>query len=251
MLHVIAGLWHSLLILFGLTFAPVNPPPQMPQDNAVHVIQVAQPAVPQSVQQTTNTEATITVNSPAQAPISVPGMSKYTDSDFGFSFWYPSGWSLTQTAVSASQLAYYGDDPKQGLKSFKLLSGTKSVSFIKITSDSGVNELCGSCSDSVYFDSAKHQWMENITSGGFPGGNKTIIVDVSANTMGGLHIINQFIIPLSARNFVLVVNVPVGPLDIQPLIKTIVATDPSVATPVSAAEQIKTIQAEKDAYAGQ
>ena len=35
------------------------------------------------------------------------------------------------------------------------------------------------------------------------------------------------------------------------LVRTIVATDPSVATPVSAAEQIKTIQAEKDAYAGQ
>jgi len=31
----------------------------------------------------------------------------------------------------------------------------------------------------------------------------------------------------------------------------IVATDPSVATPVSTDEQIKTIQAEKDAYAGQ
>ena len=37
----------------------------------------------------------------------------------------------------------------------------------------------------------------------------------------------------------------------SPLLRTIVATDPSVATPVSAAEQIKTIQAEKDAYAEQ
>jgi len=97
MLNIIAGLWHSLLLLVGLTFAPVNPPPQMPQDNAVHVIQVAQPTVPHPVQQTTNTEATMTVSSSAQSSISVPGMSKYTDPDLGFSFWYPSGWSIKGT----------------------------------------------------------------------------------------------------------------------------------------------------------
>ncbi len=33
---------------------------------------------------------------------SVPGMSKYTDADFGFSFWYPSGWSIKNGGLYAS-----------------------------------------------------------------------------------------------------------------------------------------------------
>jgi hypothetical protein len=33
-------------------------------------------------------------NDPHTNDVSVPGMSKYTDSDFGFSFWYPSEWKV-------------------------------------------------------------------------------------------------------------------------------------------------------------
>lgn len=81
--------------------------------------------------------------------------------------------------------------------------------------------------------------------------------DVSLNTMGGLHIFsteqkgNASIIPLSAKHFL-----QVGEYSGQnpgsgihlPLVKTIVAIDPSVATPVSAAEQVQLIQAERRAY---
>lgn len=64
------------------------------------------------------------------------------------------------------------------------------------------------------------------------------------------------VIPLSAHNFLMVDAAPAGigggAFGTQNyLAKTILATDPSVATPVSVAEQIKAIQVEKDAYAGQ
>jgi len=84
--------------------------------------------------------------------------------------------------------------------------------------------------------------------------------DVSFNTMGGLHIFstlqkeNASIIPLSAQHFLIVGEYsgqnPTNDIEL-PLVKTIVATDSSVATPVSVAEQIQTIQAAKDAYSGQ
>jgi hypothetical protein len=57
------------------------------------------------------------------------------------------------------------------------------------------------------------------------------------------------IIPLSASHFLVISTDDVGGYTNQKyLVNTIVATDPSVATPVSQAEQIKTIQAEKTAY---
>ena len=37
----------------------------------------------------------ITVTNSSPAALSVPGMSQYTDSSFGFSFWYPSSWKVT------------------------------------------------------------------------------------------------------------------------------------------------------------
>jgi len=35
----------------------------------------------------------------ASSTVSVPGMSKYTDTEFGFSFWYPSGWKVVREDV--------------------------------------------------------------------------------------------------------------------------------------------------------
>lgn len=71
--------------------------------------------------------------------------------------------------------------------------------------------------------------------------------------MGGLPLIastamrSETIVPVKADYAVYVDGDTFGSY----LAKTIIATDPAVATPVSATEQIKTIQAEKDAYAGQ
>ena len=65
------------------------------------------------------------------------------------------------------------------------------------------------------------------------------------------------IVPLSANNFLSIsdaagwTGMPGEDAKLLGLVKTILALDPSVATPVSAEQQIATIQAEKAAYAGQ
>ena len=111
-----------------------------------------------------------------------------------------------------------------------------------------------------YFDSELHAWMVQYPKGNFadvvPGGSKP--ADISLNTMGGLHIIPtwvrfgyQAIVPLSAHNFLLVNNLGFGAITRDPLIRTILAIDPSVATPVSIVEQNTIIQQEKDAYTAQ
>jgi hypothetical protein len=89
----------------------------------------------------------------------------------------------------------------------------------------------------------------------------TVPANVSRNTMGGLHMLYEgmesvygSIVPVSTQHFLIVapaIDGIYGPAEAELLAKTIVATDPSVATPVSAAEQLATIQAERDAYAGQ
>ena len=197
--------------------------------------------------------ATINVNGSNQSSISVPGMSKYTDSDFGFSFWYPSGWSVSEDhsrAYPNAKKTLLISAPNQQIRIDEMYSDDRSVS-IGSCAKSGVDET-------YYFDSSLHAWIysSKICGGSGYGTATTIAADVSHNTMGGLHTFTglgtfgqNIAVPLSARNFV--VSEPTGGTEPLPLMKTIIATDPSVATPVSEAEQTATIQAEKNAYIGQ
>ncbi len=180
-----------------------------------------------------------------QSSISVPGMQKYTDTDFGFSFWYPSGWTVSQTTAHPGGLGYGGNPLQDPIPTLQVSNGTKTIVIAKIASQSGVYDECGKCSRRTYFDASLHQWMYSE----WDSNHNTVTnpANVSINTMGGLHIISNTIIPLSAHNFLVIGEGSI----VEPLARTIVATDPSVATPVSAAEQIATIQAEKAAYAGQ
>ncbi len=73
--------------------------------------------------------------------------------------------------------------------------------------------------------------------------------------MGGLHILYgsarygyDSIIPLSASNFLVVTYTTGAGIGQLPLTQTIVATDPTVATPVSTTQQTAVIQAEASAY---
>jgi len=224
--------------------------------------------------------ATITVSG-AQSDISVPGMNKYTDSDFGFSFWYPSGWSVStggNIGAESARTLY-----KDAVVSDRIrIEGDGNVLYIdKVYSDTrtfNVNPgACGYCGPvTYYYDVDRHQWMKvypSGTNGGdvpqavFEAGKIPKPADISNNTMGGLHIFgteqkeSAVIVPLSARNFLFVKDetytqkcgsacasgVKGGA---EFLAKTIVATDPAVATPVSAAQQTATIQAEQSAYTG-
>lgn len=209
-------------------------------------------------------------SSPQDNVISVPGMSKYTDTDFGFSFWYPS-----DSVVQEIPLRNFSKSDETIVKRLSVTVKGVELWIDEVNSPSRSFHVsggaCGYCAPVLYyFDTSLHTWMKQYPQGvgGAPDMapaqfEQTKIpkpADVSFNTMGGLHIFsteqkeNAAIIPLSAQHFVEVGDYsgknPGSGIHI-PLIKTIIATDPAVATPVSAAEQIKTIQAEKDAYAGQ
>lgn len=224
------------------------------------------------------------IGNTSQSSISVPGMTKYTDADFGFSFWYPSGWTVT----SASGVAGTKDWAGNLLKGRIVIKGDGvEIDIDKSHSDERTYKVnqgaCGYCGPlTYYFDTALHTWMTVHPDGlsGAPDATPEQMAaskapkpaDVSNNTMGGLHIFNTgqkesaAIIPLSARDFLYIQGVTYTQqcgsscaVDggsyvkgaAQFLAKTILATDPSVATPVSAAEQTATIQAEKKAYLNQ
>ncbi len=192
--------------------------------------------------------------------ISVSGMSQYTDSDFGFSFWYPSGW-VTKPAPSQQYIVLSGgtvvktvvvgpaNDPNNSIAIQEFTSSDLSITD---NSDCGPADGCGKAL-THYFDPSTHAWMTQNHL--FEGSISTNVANVSTNTIGGLHLLrgnarfgDDVIIPLSARNFLVVSSVEVGTIQIGSLAKTITASDPSVATPVSASEQIKAIQAEAKAY---
>jgi len=198
--------------------------------------------------------------------VAVPGMSKYTDNEFGFSFWYSSGWSVLEDApLDRIVPTTYADGTL--VKRLVISGGGRTLYIDEVHSDSrtfNVNPgACGACGPVAYsFNPDSHLWMMT-TSNQQPSAQPA---NISNNSMGGLHIFpsgqkeSAVIVPLSARNFVFVKDVTYSDQcgsycaspDIkggaQFLAKTIVATDPSVATPVSASEQTATIQAAASAY---
>ncbi len=112
-----------------------------------------------------------------------------------------------------------------------------------------------------YFDSTNHIWNTALSTDLSLSANtqwySDAPADISENTMGGLHMLpgpSNFVpsvIPLSANHFVVVQGQRGDSELIKKFIRTIVATDPSVAKPVDRMEQFKIISAEKEAYAKQ
>ncbi|MBI4093357.1 hypothetical protein HY417_00180 [Candidatus Kaiserbacteria bacterium] len=219
--------------------------------------------------------STVKFTPPPTTDISVPAMSRYIDADFGFSFWYPSGWKLEELPNTNFATAYQGGTVKRRWQLWSMIDNDHSMKIEEYYSPSAsitlnAESACpgGICSETLrfYFDASLHTWMEEYPLGvtteregdgiyKITPGTK-IPADVSNNTMGGLHIFTggfrgaSMVIPLSAHNFVVVSDMPwnVGPTFKSYLVNTIGALDPEVATPVSNAEQIKTIQAEQSFY---
>ena len=207
-------------------------------NNCVHITCNLGPAI---------TTAAVTVSEPSQVSVSVPGMSQYTDSDFGFSFWYPSGWRVTKH--------HSGSDPSSYFEILIVDEQTASnISILEMDDKSGGLEAtgCGTCMEKAYFDAVRKTWM--LDTNDFTGGsNPTRVhvvstVDVSSQTMGGLPIFWGDTVGVNAHTFLQIGSVS---KDVSKLIKTIVASNPSVATPVSLAKQKVIIEAEQKAYAEQ
>ena len=163
-------------------------------------------------------------NQNTSGSISVPGMKQYTDSNFGFSFWYPSSWVVQNGSIQDS---YAGGTVQKNSRSF---SDTNSPRGDAITINEYYSptreitiarDLCSPMSGSFvaqhrfYFDTNLHTWMVEVPA--YTGQSErdgstysvpasTKAADVSQNTMGGLHMLGPAVLgtlfPLSATNFV-------------------------------------------------
>lgn len=220
--------------------------------------------------------------SQAVAPaVQVDGMSKYTESSFGYTFWYPNTWTVSEVGVQNPNM--YGGGIVQ--KTLKISNGVKTVFIDQFHSNGRSIEDTNSAAtyDNVndvlyFFDPNSHTWMVNFPTGhsiGNPNSrtwtdanpqkttNNPVAANVSNNTMGGLHIfdgahqmpnpIANKIIPLSASNYLVVYTSTTASSNdyislLYGLVQTIGATDASVATPVSAYDQINAIQQERTAF---
>ncbi|HEY4516733.1 MAG TPA: hypothetical protein VJG64_02200 [Candidatus Paceibacterota bacterium] len=217
---------------------------------------------------------TVTVTSAnTQSFISIPGMSKYTYRDLSFSFWYPS--TAQSGYYSSKELSFMPFFDNYSLAAGLFIKGKVGEIFFVIQ-DAPSRSITVGAGDTLYqseqepnlkpvkyyFDTDTHTWMKAYPYGAPSGtSSATTTAYTGDNTMGGLHMFagpeyGTWIVPISAQRFLVIhsgtsyskgQNTELGK-QAYALAKTILATDPSVATPVSAAEQIKIIQAEKDAY---
>lgn len=198
-------------------------------------------------QSTKNSSTTNQVSS-----VIVAGMSKYTDQDFGFSFWYPNSWTI-QPPPSRQYIGLSGGAVVKTIVVGPVNDPSNSIAIQEfVSSDMSItdNSSCGpaeGCSESLtyFFDAATHTWMSQRHAP-----NATPLT-VFINTMGGLHLLggnarfgDDYIIPLSAKNFLVVSSVEAGTIQEGLFAQTITATDPSVATPANTDQQIKTIHTE-------
>jgi hypothetical protein len=185
-------------------------------------------------------------------PTSVLGMSEYTDTNFGFSFWYPSSWSVTQAATVGGSLT------TAPAKRLLVSAPGNQMGFdvFEVSAPNGIVVASDNCTETYSFSSSAGQWMQ--TQSGCDSPTTTQAANVSANTMGGLHEFNAggnvqgttgTVLPLSATSFVDVETFGDENYGSQKyLADTILATNANVATPLSTAQQTATIQAEANAY---
>lgn len=229
----------------------------------------------------------VTLNTPpATSPASVEnipveGAKQYTDESFGFSFWYPAYFKIVKRDAHAKSTSMFEKSKIMNGSGTEILGVVEIPEFVAYEVHSPSMSILssvdagpiGSAYNKYFFDTKTHAWMYASDGEATGGKNTTTVADVSVNTMGGLHILSGYtrfshkvIIPLSAQNFLVVYSKCNDATDylcdnktgtnstaldrFNDLVRTITATDPSVATPISAKEQKIFIQAVVDHYAG-
>lgn len=203
--------------------------------------------LPINTQGTTNTDVQAQNTDIPQGQPSVPtcstpaggvsGMCKYTDSDFGFSFWYPNTWKVQETPVQ--NVALFGGSVSKKI----VISSGKPSADITLEEVFSTNRSVTASADTFSFNTSSHVWMHNSQAADVTGNN----------SMGGLHIFTfggtsgtNLAVPLTAKNFV--ISDPNTALQTQPLMRTLVALDLAVATPLTANEQLAFVHEEARAY---
>ncbi len=207
---------------------------------------------------------TPTLENTGPKQVVVPGMKKYVDTTFGFSFWYPTDWNVYESGYGDAQTLE--GTPVKNIELRSRAYPDQGVAIQEYTSFGTSitdNANCGpadGCPSSVqfYFDIGSHTWMKKAFfdyGSAYQAPTIVSVADTSQNSMGGLHVFqgnarfgDDVIVPLSAQHFLKVYSLSAGTYHVRFLANTIVASDPSVATPVSISEQIKVVQSEAKEY---
>lgn len=218
----------------------------------------------------------------AQSPSpSTVGMSRYTDAKFGFSFWYPSSWTITVQSPNQTGSFRDGTFVEQLSVNNPYPPNDSSYGAIGVqiavfhSSDESITELGATNSaspvgtDMKYFlDPKTHEWMLTVLkddTGSFQvpatmpidEADKLFAPGAPTKTMGGLPVFPgaarhsaDSIIPLSEGNFVVVsTEDPGGWTNQNYLADTIAAADPRAGIPVSDQAQREAIHREALLYA--
>ncbi len=186
----------------------------------------------------------------AQTKTAVPGMSRFTDTRFGFSFWYPSAWKVMDEPVAdPTRNGWFPDativkeleirnpratddqDQPAGVMIQELLAprGLTELGRSKSPSPVGVDQK-------IFFDSGTRRWMfATLTESPDGSPPATSPAVITRRTIGGLPIFcgavrggAETIVPLNGSHFLAVRSlVDPGNDDSHAYVAaTVVATDP-------------------------
>ena len=195
------------------------------------------------------------------AELVVAGMTRFEDAGFGFSFWYPSSWTVTQQPVNNCStrprpITCPGDPGalQEGniVKQLRVSNGQLGIVLQEFRSSSrSIIEIGVGASplgdDVRYsFDPTARTWLRTVlrsTTLEVPL-PITSLADVSQKTMGGLPILTgtarhgaDSIVPLNPNDFVIVESIDPGNPDQRHLARTIMTEDPSAPRESIATQQ--------------
>lgn len=178
----------------------------------------------------------------ATSTISVPGMSQYINSSFGFSFWYPSSWILTQATTMGS-----------GEKTLTL-STTPSQEFMSITESNALSghylflpDTGGGCVEDYYYNSLARVWLQRSEDCDGEGTTTAPQDPEAPYTMGGLPIFPTYIyyiVPITTDKFLQISFTDRA----LPLVQTIKSLASPLRTP-DAEAVVSQVNAKSDFYA--
>ena len=204
---IIAGVLLAALLFTGLiSFAKtINSSLNNNQIIPLGVLSSSTPPQSNNTVVATSSQSSASPEEATTGGISVSGMQQYTDSNFGFSFWYPSTWTVVDVSGQPQLSTDFYNGP-MGSKLLRVSNGNISIDIHEYYSATSSITNNPSPADGVepvtyFFDSSRHEWMQ--TGYGMDAG--TVPANVSINTMGGLHMLSgvtrgglDTIIPLSA-----------------------------------------------------
>lgn len=145
-------------------------------------------------------------------PVDTYDLSQYTDTDFGFTFWYPKSWKIFPTSIHDT-----ASFPGGVLVKTLLVGPTGSVVIYIVTSNTNTitDEQNGHASPiaqtKYFYDYVSKQWMVAYPESADAGiSSATTTANISNTTMSGLYMLpsgrrfDTNIIPLNPSTFVVV-----------------------------------------------